>query len=98
MPIFDLLVMKMQGWRDRCNSDRKDHHAKARADVSDIYALLERAKQMNVSYVDESNEYRHSQRFMNHALALANRFVRNYGGPRQWRALGFPVRVVANKG
>jgi hypothetical protein len=91
MPIFDLLVMKIQGWRDHHDSDRADHRAKERADVSDIFALLERAEQQNVSYIDESNEYRHSQKFMNHARTLVKKFVRVYGRPRQWKALEFPV-------
>jgi hypothetical protein len=91
MPIFDLLVMKLQGWRDHHDSDRAVHRAKERADVSDIFALLECAKQENVSYIDESNEYRHSQEFIGRARTLVNKFVRVYGRPGQWRALEFPV-------
>jgi hypothetical protein len=91
MPIFDLLVMKMQGWRDHRDSNRADYRAKESADVSDIFALLERAKQDNISYVDESNEYRHSQEFISRARTLVNKFVRVYGRPGQWRALEFPV-------
>jgi hypothetical protein len=52
---------------------------------------LERAKQDNVSYIDESNEYRHSQEFIGRARTLVNKFVRVYGRPGQWRALEFPV-------
>ena len=91
MPIFDLLVMKTQGWRDHRNSYREDFRAKERADVSDIFALLESAKQQKVSYVDEANEDRHSLEFMIHARNLVNKFVHVYGRARQWRALGFPV-------
>ena len=91
MLIFDLLVMKTQGWWDHCTSNRKDFRAKINNDVSDIDALLECARQQNVSYVDEEYENGHSIEFMSRALALAKRFVRNYGEPRRWRALRFPV-------
>jgi hypothetical protein len=91
MPIFDLLVMKTQGWRDHRVSFRPDFRAKASADVSDIFALLESAKRQNVSYVDEANKGRHSPEFMRHARTLVTKFVRIYGRPRPWRALGFPV-------
>jgi len=49
MPIFDLLIMKTQGWWDHRNSDRADYRAKQSADVSDIVALLKRAKFEKVS-------------------------------------------------
>ena len=91
MPIFDLLVMKTQGWWDHSTSNRADFRAKERADVSDIFALLDRAKQENVSYIDEANEDRHPPGFMNHAYGLANEFVNDYGRPGRWRALGFPM-------
>jgi len=91
MPIFDLLIMKTQGWRDHHDSDRADYHAKESDDVSDIVALLKRAKVEKVSYVDEANEDRHSREFMSRARSLVNRFVRIHGRARQWRALGFHV-------
>jgi hypothetical protein len=91
MPIFDLLVMKTQGWLHHCISHRADSQAKERHDVTDIFALLDRAKQMNVSCFDEANEYRHSPEFMSDACALVNKFVSVYGRPGRWRALGFPV-------
>lgn len=91
MPLFDLLVMKMQGWKDHLESNRTDQRAKHRNDVSDIFALLEPAEQENVSYVDEAKEYRHSPEFMNYARILVNIFVSHYGRVRQWRALRFPV-------
>ncbi|KAF8489441.1 hypothetical protein F5888DRAFT_1746169 [Russula emetica] len=90
MPIFDLLVMKTQGWQDHRNSDRADYRAKESADVSDILALLKCAKYENVSYVVEANEHRHSQEFMSRARSLANRLVRVNGRAQQWKALGFP--------
>lgn len=91
MPIFDLLVMKTQGWRDHRTSHRADFRFKENSDVTDIFALLERAKQENVSYVDESNEYRHSQEFINLAHFLVNKFVRVHNKRQKWRALEFPV-------
>ena len=91
MPIFDLLVMKTQGWWHHRNSPRADQRDKEDDDVSDIVALLQSAKQENVSYADEANEDRHSRKFMKYARTLANRFVRDKGRRRQWKALGFPV-------
>jgi len=91
MPIFDLLVMKVQGWWDHRNSRRADYRAKESADISDVFALLKQAKQENVSYDDEFDEGRHSPEFMSRAGILVNRFVNVYGRVRQWRALGFPV-------
>ena len=92
MPIFDLLVMKTQGWWDHCTSYRSDFRAKESADVFDIFALLERAREERVSYDDEVYIFcRHSEEFMDRALALANRFVRVYGSHQQWRALEFTV-------
>jgi hypothetical protein len=91
MPIFDLLIMKTQGWRDHHDSDRADYSAKESDDVSDIVALLKCAKFEKVSYVNEANEDRHSREFMSRARSLVNRFVRIHGRARQWRALGFPV-------
>jgi hypothetical protein len=82
--------MKTQGWWDHRNSPRRDYQDKESDDVSDILALLKRARAERVSYVDETNEYRHSQEFMSHARALAIRFVEVYGRNKQWRALRFP--------
>jgi len=97
MPIFDLLVMKPQGWRDHRISPRADFRAKVVADVYDIFALLKSAKFEKVSYVDEANKSRHSQEFMSRARTLVNDFVFTYGRPEGWRAIGFPVPVTANE-
>ena len=94
MPIFDLLVMKTQGWWDHHTSKRADFRAKESADVSDISALLERAEEENVSFINEADEYTYpwrSQEFLDHALSLVNQFVRACGRRRQWTALDFPV-------
>jgi hypothetical protein len=91
MPIFDLLVMKTQGWWDHHISNREDFRNKENNDVSDIVALLKRAKFEKVSYVDEVDESRHSREFMSRARTLVNRFVSVHGRNRQWRAIGFDV-------
>ncbi|KAH9984109.1 hypothetical protein BJV77DRAFT_966369, partial [Russula vinacea] len=67
MPLFDLLVMKTQGWWTIATRLVDD-------DVSDVIALLESAREEEISYDDEADEERHSSEFMNHARVLANRF------------------------
>ncbi|KAH9970077.1 hypothetical protein BJV74DRAFT_867511 [Russula compacta] len=89
MPLFDLLVMKLQGWWDHRTSTRTDFRAKAPADVRDVLALLDRAETVNVSYDDQ--EYKHEQEFMDRGRTLARRFVNVYGGRKRWRGLGFLV-------
>jgi hypothetical protein len=91
MPIFDLLVMKTQGWWDHHISHRSDFRAKESNDALDIYALLECAREKGVSYYIEVYEYRHSREFMDRACTLAKRFVRVYGEHWKWRALHFRV-------
>jgi hypothetical protein len=88
MPLFDLLVMKTKGWWDHCTSPRRDFRAKEPADVSDIYALLDCAKDENVSYRVEAN--RHQDAFMDLARVVSRKFVGAYGRSRQWKRLGFP--------
>jgi hypothetical protein len=89
MPIFELLIMKTQGWWDHYTSHRADFRAKGRTDVTDIFALLERAVTEGASYADEADKL--SREFISHALILVGRFVRVYGRHQQWRALQFPV-------
>ena len=91
MPLFDLLVMKLQGWWDHRTSLRADFRAKESADVNDINALLNRAHTEKLSYDDEIDPYRHYQGFVGNACTLLRRFVSVYGGNRRWRNLGFPV-------
>jgi hypothetical protein len=91
MPIFDLLVMKTKGWFDHHTSNRPDHRPKEDADVTDIIALLERAKEDGVSYHNEVYEARHSEDFMEFAVGLVEVFVRVHGRHRKWRALDFPI-------
>ena len=89
MPLFDLLVMKLQGWWDHRTSPRDDFRAKESVDVDDIRALLDRADTENLSYDDEING--HYQDFVDNACTLLRRFVSVYGGNKRWRYLGFPV-------
>jgi hypothetical protein len=89
MPIFDLLVMKTQGWWDHRTSLRPDFQLKESDDVYDVFALLERAAEEGVSYQDAA--YIHSEEFMDHAFTLATDFVSVYGRHNLWRVLGFPV-------
>ena len=98
MPIFDLLAMKAVGWWERRNSDRKDFNAKAKNDVRDILALLERAKKEGVLYVNEANEYRHTSEFMGRARTLLDSFVSLHGGGQQWRAIKSPVGRTLSPG
>ena len=89
MPLFDLLVMKMQGWRDHRASRRSDFRAKVSADVTDIRALLARARWEKISY---GKEYHHHTRgFMARARRLALGFVKACGGQKKFRELGFPM-------
>lgn len=89
MPLFDLLVMKMQGWRDHRASRRSDFRVKVRADVTDIRALLARARWEKISY---GKEYHHHTRgFMARARRLALGFVKACGGRKKFRELGFPM-------
>jgi hypothetical protein len=89
MPIFDLLIMKTQGWWDHRTSHRADFRAKEWADIFDILALLGRAKTEKVTYDDEVDK--HSREFINRARILVDRFVLVHGRHEQWRALQFPV-------
>ena len=89
MPLFDLLVVKTQGWWHHCISSRKDYQDKLEADVVDIDALLDRAEEEGVDYDDEV--YGHSYEFMEWALELAYRFVQTHRGQGKWTAIGFPL-------
>jgi hypothetical protein len=87
MPLFDLLVMKMQGWRDHRTSRRSDFRAKVGADVTDVCALLVQAKLERISYRKEC--HRHTPNFMGRAHRLAFLFVEACGGKKAFQALGF---------
>ena len=90
MPLFDLLVMKIQGWWHYCTSLRKDFQAKVKADVVDVDALLDRAEE-GVEYEDEHAAFRHTCEFMEWTLLLARRLVRRHRRRGEWRAIGFPL-------
>ena len=89
MPLFDLLVMKMQGWRDHRTSHRSDFRAKVEADVTDIRALLARARWQRISYRKERRCHRRG--FMARAHRLAVSFVEACGGQTKFQELGFPM-------
>ena len=89
MPLFDLLDMKVQGWRDHRTSRRSDFRAKVGADVTDNRALLVRARSQRISY---RKEYRHHTRgFMARARKLALAFVEACGGRTKFEELCFPM-------
>lgn len=89
MPLFDLLVLKMQGRRDHSASRRPDFRAKVPGDISDVRALLDQAMVEEVSYRTERR--RHTRNFMKRARKLALGFIEIYGELPKFRALGFPV-------
>jgi hypothetical protein len=89
MPLFDLLVMKLQGWQDHDNSRRPDFRAKVGADVTDIRALLNRALLERIWYPTEKG--RHSREFIERARSLGFSFIQRHGGREKFQNLGFPV-------
>jgi hypothetical protein len=89
LPLFDLLIMKTQGWWHHRTSNRKDFREKVGPDVTDIDALLDRAVEEMISYQDECEAYRHTSEFLDWGLFLANQFARRHGW-KKWRAIGFP--------
>ena len=48
MPIFDLLIMRTQGWWEHRISSRSNFRKKVNNDVSEIFALLQRAMEEGV--------------------------------------------------
>ena len=91
MPLFDLLVMKTQGWWRHRISPRKDFQVKVKTDVVHVDALLDRAEHEGVEYEAERAAIRHSCEFMEWALLLARRFARTHRRRGKWRAIGFPL-------
>ena len=91
MPLFDLLVMKTQGWWHHRISPRQDFQAKVKADVIDVDALLDRAEEEGIEYEDEHAAFRHTCQLMEWALLLARRFVWRHRPQVKWRAIGFPL-------
>jgi len=91
MPLFDLLIMKTQGWWDHRRSPREDFHAKEEGDVADIDGLLDRAIEEQISYQDEIDAYRHTSEFLKRALTLVRKFAGQHGRWEKWEAIGFPL-------
>jgi hypothetical protein len=88
-PLFDLLVIKISGWKAHRASRRADFLAKEGADISDVRALLDQALVEGMSYQDEKR--RHGRSFMNRALRLALSFVEICDDRSKFQALDFPV-------
>lgn len=88
-PLFDLLVIKMHGWKAHRASRRTDFRAKVGADISDVCALLDQALVEEMSYQDE--KHHHGRSFMNRAVRLALSFVEICGHRSKFQALDFPV-------
>jgi len=88
-PLFDLLVIKIHGWKAHRASRRADFLAKEAADISDVRALLDQALEEGVSYQDEKRH--HGRSFMNRALRLVLSFVEICGYRSKFQTLGFPV-------
>ncbi|KAF8467117.1 hypothetical protein DFH94DRAFT_848312 [Russula ochroleuca] len=76
--------VKEDGWWDHRNTPRADFQAKVDDDVSNIIALLESAREEEVSYVDEADEDRHSRAFM-HVHGPCT-YPRDQIYPRLWHA------------
>ena len=91
MPVFDLLIMRTQGWWEHRISSRDDFKNKVKNDVYEIFALLKCARKEGVSYVNEVNKRRHSREFIYNARALVNSFVHVHGRHQRWKTLQFPV-------
>lgn len=88
-PLFDLLVIKISGWKAHRASRRVDFLAKEGVDISDVRALLDKALVERMSYQDEKRH--HGRSFMSRTLRLALSFVEICGNRSKFQALGFPV-------
>jgi len=88
MPLFGLLVMKIQGWSDHRASSRSDFRGKVEEDETDVYALLDQAVMEGISYGEEE---RYTEEFMDRAGTLALEFAVTCGGQDALWDLGFPV-------
>jgi len=89
MPLFGLLVMKIQGWSDHRASSRSDFRDKVEGDKTDVYALLDQAVMEGISYGEAEDRY--TPEFMDRARTLALEFAVICGGREALWGLGFPV-------
>ena len=83
MPLFDLFVMKVKGWRDHSTSFRLNFRTRVWADVGDIRALLNRAISERIWYPREKG--RHTGKFMDLAHNLVSSFIRRQEGRESFR-------------
>jgi hypothetical protein len=88
-PLFDLIIIKIHGWKAHRASHRADFLAKRAADISDVRALLDQALAEGISYEDERPH--HGRSFMERSLILALSFIEICGCRSKFQALGFPV-------
>ncbi|KAI0321528.1 hypothetical protein OF83DRAFT_1051136 [Amylostereum chailletii] len=88
MPLFPLLVLKLQGWWDHRRSNRADFRAKESSDIEDIRGLVAEAK---VERLWLSDETEWGDDFMDMGEMLVGKFMRIEGFKRAFRNLGFNV-------
>ena len=88
MPLFPLLVLKLQGWWDHRRSSRTDFQAKQQADIHDIRGLVDQARATGVHLSDETDW---DPDFLTHAEQLVAKFMTINGFKRSFRRLGFNV-------
>ncbi|KAI0061094.1 hypothetical protein BV25DRAFT_1826948 [Artomyces pyxidatus] len=88
MPLFPLLLMKVQGWWHHRTSNRRDFKAKEGADIEDIAALLRVAQDRGEHLTHERGNW--DQKFLDNGEFHVQKFMR-IGYRDAWRALGFRV-------
>ena len=92
MPLFAVLLLKLQGWTDHRDSEREDWQEKQYVDVDDIMELLK--------IIVNNHPYQivGHQRWVPHSMILAaqervDEFVREQPGTKSgWLYIGFKVQ------
>jgi hypothetical protein len=88
VPLFVLIILKVQGWDDHCKSHRADFRAKIPQDIEDINTLLD--------MVDENSDNRYAyddlpKWFFEHAEELVMHYAHELENAYWFRKLGFDV-------
>ncbi|KAI0072470.1 hypothetical protein K474DRAFT_1605084 [Panus rudis PR-1116 ss-1] len=88
LPLFPLLLLKLQGWSDHRASSRSDMQEKQYVDVRDLAQLLaiavnKGAHLENARWLPDS--------FIQAAIDRVQRYVECYRQPDDWRRIGFDV-------
>ena len=91
MPLFDLLVMKTQGWWHHRNSPRKHFQATIKAEVVDVDSLLDYAEEEGVEYEDERAVCRRTCEFMEWRSCLRVCSCGSNVGGINGEPIGFPL-------